>query len=43
MAKRLVSVRRVIEDAEDEGQDPSQLFINPDDIVELEEDDEDEE
>ena len=43
MAKRLVPLREIIEDAEDRGLDLDQILINPDDIVELEEEEDEEE
>ena len=36
MTKRLVSLSRLIEDVESEGLDLEQTFIDPDDIVQLE-------
>jgi len=35
--RKLVRVRKVLEEAEDEGLDPEQIYVDPDDIVELEE------
>ena len=43
MTKRLVPLRRLIRDAEELGDDPESLYVNPDDVVELEEADEEEE
>ena len=37
MARRLVSLSRLVEDTEAEGLDLNQIFIDPDDVVELEE------
>lgn len=42
MARRLVRVQRVIEEAEEGGYDPNQLYVDPDDILELEEKQEEE-
>ena len=43
MARRLVKVRQIIQDAEAEGLDPDQIFIDPDDLVELEQEQQGEE
>ncbi|MFC1983154.1 hypothetical protein ACFLV5_05180 [Chloroflexota bacterium] len=44
MTRRLVPLRRIIEDIEDQGGDPDALFANPNDIAELSElDEEDQE
>ena len=37
MTKRLVRIQRIIEDAENEGLDLDRIFVDPDDLVELEE------
>ena len=42
MTRRLVPLKRAIEDAEERGENPDDLFIDPDDIVELEEVEEEE-
>ena len=41
--RKLVPLRRLLEDIEAEGLDPDQVFVDPDDIVELEEESESEE
>lgn len=43
MARKLVPVRRLIEDAQDAGLDLDQIFVDPDDLVEVEVDESDEE
>ncbi len=43
MTRRLVPLRRIIEDVEEQGRDPDDLYADPDDIAELEEDEEQEE
>ena len=35
--RKLVRVSKVLKEAEDEGLDPEQIYVDPDDIVELEE------
>jgi len=40
VTRRLVPLKRAIEEAEERGEDTDALFIDPDDIVELEEDNE---
>ena len=42
MTRRLVRVHRVIDEAEEDGLDPDQLFVDPDDVIELEEEQEEE-
>ena len=37
MTRRLVPVKRMIEDAENQGLDLDELFVDPDDVVEIEE------
>lgn len=37
MTRRLVPLKKAIEDAEERGENLDDLFIDPDDIVELEE------
>ena len=43
MARRMISVRRIIDDLEAEGRDLEQLYIDPDDIVELDQTEDEEE
>lgn len=43
MTRRLVPLKRAIEDAEERGADLNDLFIDPNDIVELEAEDENQE
>lgn len=38
--RKLIKVERLIEDAEAQGLDPDQLYVDPDDVVELEKDEE---
>ena len=40
MTRRLVPLRRIVEDTEGQGEDLDSLYVDPDDIVELEEDSE---
>ena len=40
MTRRLVRVRSVIDEAEEDVLDPAQLFVDPDDVIELEEEQE---
>ena len=35
--RKLVRVSKVLEEAEDQGLDPEQIYVDPDDIIELEE------
>lgn len=35
--RKLVRLNKVLEEAEDQGLDPDQIYVDPDDIVELEE------
>jgi len=37
MTRRLVPLRRLIQDSEEQGEDIDALYVDPDDIVELEE------
>ncbi len=43
MARRLVSLRQLIRDLEADGEDPANLYLDPEDVVELEEEPEEEE
>ena len=42
MTRRLVPLRRLIEDTEDQGDNPDALYVDPDDVVELEDDEQEE-
>ena len=37
MARRLVSLKQLVRDLEEDGKDPADLYLDPDDVVELEE------
>lgn len=43
MPRQLVSLRQLIKDTEEQGNDPDDLYIDPDDVVELEENPDDSE
>ena len=43
MAKRLIPLREIIEQAEDKGLDLDRILIDPDEIIELEEEEDEEE
>ena len=38
MTRRLVPLRRIVREMEEQGEDPDVLFVDPDDVVEAEED-----
>ena len=38
--RKLVTVRRLLEDAKEQGLDPDQLYVDENDVVELAEDEE---
>ena len=40
MTRRLIPLKRAVKDAEERGEDLDDLFIDPDEIIELEEGDE---
>jgi hypothetical protein len=40
MTRRLIPLKRAVKDAEERGDDLDDLFIDPDEIIELEESDE---
>ena len=38
MSRRLVTIRKIVEDAEERGEDLDTIYVDPDDIVEIDED-----
>lgn len=43
MTRRLVSLKQLVKDLEEDGEDPADLYLDPNDLVELDEEPEDEE
>lgn len=43
MIRRLVSLQQLVRDLKEDGEDPADLYLDPDDLLELDEELEDEE